>query len=209
MKNLFKILCLFVIFSYAQNKNVLIKKILNSTYKNYETKENYTIKFQYLINNPIEKLYKKNVSTSYYNKKKYNISLFQYNYIFDGKNQYQIDNKNKEITIVNKNYNDLLTPIRKLNFYKKKFTINNNKYNSNNTIQEIYLNPINSKQNISTVKLTINLSKKEILELKEIYKNGTIVTIKILNFNYKTKLNNNLFILNQNKYRKYQIIKLY
>lgn len=205
MQNLFKFFLLFIIFTSAKNQNYLIKKKLNNVYKNYENKNNYSIKFQYLIHNSKNKFDKKNTNMYYYHNKKYNISIFEYNYIYDGKKHYEINHKNKEIKILTQKSHVPYILLEKLNFYKNNCIITSYTSNINKKVQNIDLYPIKSKQNIDKIKLKINLSKKKILELQEQYKNGIIITIKILNFNDTTKLNNNLFHFDQKKYQKYKI----
>lgn len=208
MKNLFKFFFLFIIFSYSQKQDFLVNKLLQNVYKNYDSKEYYIINFQYLINNFQKKLHQKYTGIYYCNKQKYHISIFGYNYIFDGNKHYQINNQKRQIFMV-QDYDDFVfIPTPKFNFYNKKCKIKAKKYNLNKKIEDIYLIPKDLKCKIAIIKLTINLLKKEFVSIQETYKNGIIITINIINFNHKVKLNKTLFMLDKKKYKKYQITPL-
>lgn len=204
--NLFALL-IITLFS-IQKMNSASKKILNDIRKYYNSKEFYQIKFEYSLNNMKQKTHQTEIGIFYSNRRKYNISIFGINQIFDGEKKYQISHENKEIIISSIDLNDKITPIKIFDIDNKEFIIKKKQFTKIKGLQSIKLVPSNSKNQTRDFVIIIDVNKKQLIQITDTQKTGSIITLKVLDFDDITQLNPNLFIFDKDKYKGYEIIDL-
>lgn len=190
---------------FAQKIDPTAQKTLEAVKKNYESKTNYQIKFQYELNNPKQKVKQKETGVLYAQGEKFNLTILGVNQIFDGKKMYQISQEDQEVTI-SKGEDEVITPTIIFDKYKKGYEISKPVVKKN--IQTIKLIPTDKKNKAKEIVLTIDTSKKQLLNMTEYNKDNSIITLKVLSFDDKTKLNTSLFQFNKNNYKGYIVTDL-
>lgn len=206
MKSIISLLFYLVtLFIFAQKINPTAQKTLESVRKNYESKVSYQIRFEYELNNPKQKIKQKEIGVLYTQGEKFNLTILGVNQIFDGKKMYQISEEDQEITI-SKGEDEVITPTVIFEKYKKGYDVLKPTLKKN--IQTIKLIPTDKKNKAKEIVLTIDASKKQLINMVEYSKDNSIISLKIISFDDKAKLNSSLFQFNKNNYKGYIITDL-
>jgi len=211
MKPFLSALILFVFsLGFSQTIDPSAKITLEEVRKNVDSKANLQIKFVYELNNPKQKIKQKENGVIYNQGEKYNLTILGVNQIYDGKSLYQISNEDQEITISKSNSDEVITPNKIFDNYKTGYTISKptNGKVGNQVVQLIKLVPTDAKNKAKDITLAINIKQKQLVRMVENNKDGSIITLKVLSFDYKTVLKPTLFSFDKTKYKGFIITDL-
>jgi len=203
----FGLLALMSVSGFSQNAEKA-KKYLEEVSAKVKSYENISIDFKYSLNNEaeqIEQSYKGNV---YLKDQQYLLNLLGVIRLHDGKKLYTINSEDEEVTISNASDEEdegAITPSEMLTFYKDGYTYLWDKKLpiKGRSIQYIKLIPIDSNSEIKYVLLGIDSNTKNIYNLIETGKNGTVTTLTVNSFKTNQPISESLFIFDRNKYNDY------
>ena len=207
-KYLVIIITLISSIGFSQN-SVKAKQYLEEVSSNVKSYKNISIDFKYSLKNEAENIEQSTNGNVCLKGEHYLLNLMGVTRLHDGKKSYTINSEDEEITITNthEDEDNTITPSKMLTFYKegysyawdKKLPINGR------SIQYIKLTPINSNSEIKYVLLGVDTNTKNIYNLIENGKNGTVTTLTVNSFKTNQPLSESLFIFDRNKYSDYYI----
>ncbi|MGB1268631.1 MAG: LolA family protein [Flavobacteriaceae bacterium] len=207
-KYLVIIITLISSISFSQNA-AKAKQYLEDVSKNVKNYKNISIDFKYSLKNEAENIEQNTKGNVYLKGENYLLNLMGVTRLHDGKKSYTINSEDEEITITNSSDEDTeaITPSKMLTFYKEGYTYAWDKKLpiKGRSIQYIKLTPIDSNSEIKYVLLGIDTSTKNIYNLIENGKNGTVTTLTVNSFKTNQPLSESLFIFDRNKYSDYYI----
>lgn len=200
-----------ITLSGAQNAEKA-KQLLDEVSAKVDGYENVLIDFKYSLENPSENLNRETRGDVSLKGEKYLLNIMGTTRIFDGKKVYAIIPENEEINISTYNPKDdnSLTPSKMLTFYKKGYN-----YNWDITqdikgrkIQYIKLIPTDKSSEIKNILLGIDKQTKNIYNLIQTQKDGSIITITVSSFKTDQPLPESLFEFKEGRYKDYYINRL-
>lgn len=207
-KYLIIIITLISTVSFSQN-SAKAKQYLETVSTKVKSYKNISIDFKYSLNNESENIEQSTKGNVYLKGEQYLLNLMGVTRLHDGKKSYTINSEDEEITITNSSEedSDAITPSKMLTFYKKGYTYAWDKKLpiKGRSIQYIKLTPIDSNSEIKYVLLGIDTNTKNIYNLIENGKNGTVTTLTVNSFKTNQPLSESLFIFDKNKYSDYYI----
>ena len=209
MKSFFSILTFLVTFStlsYGQTSEKA-KAFLDDVSNQVQSYNNISLDFKYSLKNESENIEQSTKGNVYLKGNRYVLNLMGVTRLYDGKKLYTISSEDEEITISNATdeEEDNITPSKMLTFYKEGYTYKWDKKLPINgrSIQYIKLTPIDSNAEIKYVLLGIDANTKNIYNLIETGKNGSVTTLTVNSFKTNQPLSESLFTFDRNKYKDY------
>ncbi len=195
---------------YAQSINA--KKLLDEVATKVKSYNNSTIKFNYTLTNAKEKINQNSQGTVVLKGNQYMLNIFGITKIYDGKKNYTINPEDEEVTIstVTEKNEDQISPAKMLNFFSTGYSY---KTDVQKTIKgkKIQFIKLISKSNTDAKKaitIGIDMQTKQIFNVVDADKKGTIITYTITSFKTNQVLPKNQFVFNASKYPNYYINKL-
>lgn len=207
-KYLVIIITLISSIGFSQN-SAKAKQYLESVSVKVKSYKNISIDFKYSLNNEAENIEQSTKGNVYLKGEQYLLNLMGITRLYDGKKSYTINSEDEEITITNASDEDseAITPSKMLTFYKEGYTYAWDKKLpiKGRFIQYVKLIPIDSDSEIKYVMLGIDTNTKNIYNLIENGKNGTVTTLTVNSFKTNQPLSESLFIFDRSKYSDYYI----
>ena len=207
-KYLIIIIAVFSTIGFSQN-STKVKQYLETVSTKVKSYKNISIDFKYSLKNEAENIEQSTKGDVYLKGEKYLLNLMGVTRLYDGKKTYTINNEDEEITITNSSSDDdeAITPSKMLTFYKEGYTYAWDKKLpiKGRSIQYVKLTPIDSNSDIKYVLLGIDSNTKNIYNLIENGKNGTVTTLTVNSFKTNQPLSESLFIFERSKYSDYYI----
>ncbi|MEL7123185.1 MAG: outer membrane lipoprotein carrier protein LolA [Bacteroidota bacterium] len=223
MKNILFLLCFMIISSYvlnaqdytkAEDSDPQAKAILDglrSKYKSYNNVEaNFTLELE--IPGQPKEIQKGEV---YRQGDKYNFNIAGRKFISDGKTIWIILDQNQEVQISDVPEEEadegILSPQSLFTFYESGdfvYYLFNEVSQSGAIVQQIEFKPLDEYADYSKLRMEINKSKKEIMNVKAFGKDGSRYTFKIGAIKTATNLAASLFTFDKVKYKDYTIVDL-
>ncbi len=205
-KYLVIIITLISSISFSQN-SAKAKQYLEEVSTNVKSYKNISIDFKYSLKNETENIEQNTKGNVYLKGENYLLNLMGVTRLHDGKKSYTINSEDEEITITNASEedSDAITPSKMLTFYKEGYTYAWDKKLpiKGRSIQYIKLTPIDSNSEIKYVLLGIDTNTKNIYNLIENGKNGTVTTLTVNSFKTNQPLSESLFTFDRSKYKDY------
>ncbi len=212
MKQLFFLVLIFTVtLSPAQNADKA-KALLDEVYTKVKSYDNIFVDFKYSLQNTEANINQDTRGDVTLQGEKYLFNYLGSKQLYDGKKVYTIVPENEEVTIEDQsNDANTITPSKMLTFYKQGHTYEWDILQNiqGRKIQFVKLNPIDSKSEIKSILLGIDVETKHIYKLIETGKNGTNTTITVNSFKTDQPLSKTLFTFDENKYKKegYYIVR--
>ena len=207
-KYLVIIITLISSLSFSQN-SAKAKQYLETVSAKVKNYKNISINFKYSLKNEAENIEQSTKGNVYLKGEHYLLNLMGVTRLHDGKKSYTINSEDEEITITNASDEDgdAITPSKMLTFYKEGYTYAWDKKLpiKGRSIQYVKLTPIDSNSEIKYVLLGIDTNTKNIYNLIENGKNGTVTTLTVNSFKTNQPLSESLFIFDRSKYSDYYI----
>lgn len=212
MKKLNALLILFLIttISYGQDAKSMLKEV-TAKVRSYD---NITIDFKYILFNAENDIRQENRGDVTLEGDKYVLNMLGTTQIFDGTKLYSIVPEDEEVTISAYNPNDEkeITPSKMLTFYEKgyNYKMDIQQDVKGRKIQYIRLTPVDSKAEIKSILLGIDVQTKHIYKMIQTDSNGTQYTLTVNSFKTNQPLSKTLFNFDEAKYKNegYYINKL-
>ena len=188
--------------SYGQNADKA-KALLDEVYKKVTSYENIQVDFKYALDNKEAKTHQETRGDVTMAGDKYLFNLFGAQQLYDGKKVYTIIPENEEVTI--EDYSDeenTVTPSKMLTFYRSghRYSWDIEQMANGRKIQYVKLIPIDSKTEIQSILLGIDVQTKNIYKLIETGKSGTKTTITVNSLKTNQPLSKSLFTFDEAKY---------
>jgi outer membrane lipoprotein-sorting protein len=209
-KLFFLVLLIGMSNTYAQSINA--KKLLDEVATKVKSNSNSSIKFNYTLTNVKEKINQNSQGTVVLKGNQYVLNIFGITKIYDGKKSYTINPEDEEVTIstVTEKNEDQISPSKMLNFFSTGYSY---KTDVQKTIQgkKIQFIKLISKSNTDAKKhiiIGIDMQTKQIYNVVDTDKKGTIITYTITSFKTNQVLPKNQFVFTPSKYPNYYINKL-
>lgn len=209
MKNISSIILLILSFNlYPQNNDNAVN-LLDKVSSKIDIANNYKIEFSYHVDDDINQKEKGNIIIENNN---YFLDFFGVKQICDSKFIYTIVSENKEVivsNILNENERNL-SPSNLLNFYREGYIVEIEKLKKESiySIQYIKLIPIEGSSEVRHLLIGINIDNNNIFKVIEYGKNNSKITLEIKSIIYNAKLEEDIFVFNENDYLEYYIEKL-
>lgn len=211
MNKFFKISFLFISLMGFTQTTDKAKILLDEMVAKTKAAKNITIDFKYNITNTKEKINKDSKGNVTMQGNKYVLNLMGVTKIFDGKKIYTIVPEDEEVTISKQDDADAnaVTPNKIFSFFNKGFKYSMDIVQKVGTakIQYIKLTPTNAKDHRKQILIGINAKTKQIHNLIETGKNGTVTTLTVIKYVSNSKLAANFFSFIPSKYPNYYINK--
>lgn len=218
MKKLIAIVLLFIGFiSFAQTKDMGnsdpdAKVLLDAVSAKFKTFKSITAKFTLKIENAAGKQEGFKSGTVNMKGTKYRINVTGQDMYCDGNNSWTYDKSTNEVQITKfDNSTSTVTPQKMFtNFYDKDFLykLNGNVKEGNKTVQEVELTPFDKTKPFFKVLLHIDKGTKTIISTKVFEKNGNRYTYTVTNMKTNITLPDTLFIFDEKKYPKVEVVDL-
>jgi len=200
------IIALVSTVGFSQN-SAKAKQYLEEVSNQVKSYKNISIDFKYSLTNEAENIEQNTKGNVYLKGEQYLLNLLGVTRLHDGKKTYTISSEDEEVTITNANEEDegTITPSKMLTFYQDGYTYAWDKKLpiKGRSIQYVKLTPIDSNSEIKYVLLGIDANTKNIYNLIENGKNGTVTTLTVNSFKTNQPLSESLFIFDRNKYSDY------
>ena len=204
----FSLLFLATTISSAQNSDKA-KKYLDDVSSKVEAYTNISISFKYALNNEEEKISQTTKGDVVLSGQKYKLNMLGVTRLYDGKKLYNISPEDEEVTITNADEEDegTITPSKMLTFYQEGYRYEWDKKLpiKGRQIQYVKLIPIDNNSDIKFVLLGIDANTKNIYNLIETGKNGSVTTLTVNSFKTNQPLSESLFTFDKSKYSDYYI----
>lgn len=192
--------------SFAQN-SAKAKQYLDAVSEKVKSYKNISIDFKYSLNNEVENIEHTTQGDVYLKGEQYLLNLMGVTRLYDGKKLYTIVPEDEEVTITKASEEEegTITPSKMLTFYKEGYRYSWDKKLpiKGRSIQYIKLIPIDTNSEIKHVLLGIDANTKNIYNVIETGKNGSITTLTVNSFKTNQPLSESLFIFDRNKYKDY------
>lgn len=202
-----KIIYIFALLGFmfglnAQTKDPNAVKLLNSVSQSYQ-KPTF-LKFNYTLKNSKEGINQNEKGSVYISGDKYNLSLLNTSQIYDGKKVYNISEEDKEVTITNNpSKEELLTPTKVLNSYKSGYAVamSGTKTVNGKKATMITLTPTDKNSPTTKIELAIDSAKKDLIQVAEYNKQGTVTTITITEISKNMVIPKSIFSFKESFYK--------
>ncbi len=203
MKKLFIVALVTVgIGIQSQSKDANAVNLLESVSKTYQGPT--YLKFDFQLKNSKENINQNEKGSVYIHGEKYNLNLLNTAQVYDGKKVYNISSDDQEVTITsNPSKEELLTPTKLLNSYKKGYTV---KMSNPTTVngkkaKVVTLIPTDSNSPTSKIELAIDERNKDLLQVAEYSKQGTVTTISVTESSKGVIIPRSIFKFNEGYYK--------
>lgn len=198
--------------SYSQNATKA-KAILAEVSKKFKTYQIVKAAFTFTIDNPKAKINRTEKGTLYVkaNANKYRMTIAERDLISDGKNQWTYLKEDKEVQVTTvDNSSDALNPAQIFTLYEKGFSAfyTGEKRIGIKVFQIIDLTPLDNKKNYSKVRLSIDKSAKQVVNVLIFDKDGSKYTYSVKSFQPNVKLPESTFIFDAKKYPGVEVVDL-
>ncbi len=212
MKKIFFIAFILTITVGSAQNSTKAKALLDEVYNKVKGYDNIFVDFKYTLQNTEANINQETRGDVTMQGDKYLFNYLGSKQLYDGKKVYTIVPENEEVTIENKSDDaNTITPSKMLTFYKQGHTYEWDILQNiqGRKIQFVKLIPIDSKSEIKSILLGIDVETKHIYKLIETGKNGTNTTITVNSFKTDQPLSKTLFTFDENKYKKegYYIVR--
>ncbi len=212
MKKIFFIAFILTITVGSAQNSTKAKALLDEVYNKVKGYDNIFVDFKYTLQNTEANINQETRGDVTMQGDKYLFNYLGSKQLYDGKKVYTIVPENEEVTIENKSDDaNTITPSKMLTFYKQGHTFEWDILQNiqGRKIQFVKLIPIDSKSEIKSILLGIDVETKHIYKLIETGKNGTNTTITVNSFKTDQPLSKTLFTFDENKYKKegYYIVR--
>lgn len=201
------VLISFISISTFSQNSEKAKKYLDEVLKKVESYENISIDFKYSLVNEEENIAQSYKGNIFKKKEKYLVNLLGITNLFDGQKLYTINDEDEEITVSNASdeEDNINNPSKMLSFFKEGFTYKWDKKLpiKGREIQYIKLIPIDSNSGEKHILLGIDALTKNIYNIINTGKNGTLTTFTVNSFKTNQPFSESLFIFDKNKYSNY------
>lgn len=218
MKNLlFSFFLLTTISAFAQPKGMGkndtdAKKILDGVSTKFKTYKTVTAKFNLRIENSAGKLQGSKSGTVNMKGMKYHVSITGQEIFSDGNTTWTYDKSSNEVQVGKFDPStNTITPQKLFtNFYDKDFLYKTNPdvKVGGKTLQEVELTPIDKSKTFFKVLVDVDKATQTIRQTKVYEKNGNRYTYSVSSMTTNTSLPDNLFVFDQKKYPKVEVIDL-
>jgi outer membrane lipoprotein-sorting protein len=214
--------CLLPIVLYAQQPKEVIdekaKGILDEVAA--KTKTYTSIKAEFVsvmekqITNTESKVTDTQSGTLYLKGNKYKLEFKGQTILCDGKTQWTYIKESNEVQINNApdpKATDNINPVNIFTLYEKGYKYKYEKETLVNGAKADIVNlyPLDAdKKSYHTIKLIIDKTKKQIVSVKILNKNGTFTTITVKNFITNSEMPDTLFIFNKSDYKGVEVVDL-
>ena len=211
--NRFFLLFVFVITTFnlwSQTPNEA-KNLLELASKKMKSYDNIQFKFNYELNNRIEKINQESSGKVTISGEKYKLIFLDAIQLFDGRALYTIVPENEEITVTQADDDEDfgINPNELLEFYKKGYDYQwdiSQKVKGKN-IQFVKLIPTEDKSGIKSLLVGIDTQLNHIYKLIEVGENGTLTTLTIEHMEVNGLIAEDFFDFNEADYIDYYINK--
>ena len=211
MKTIFAfVIALFTVVANAQTSKADL--LLNEVSSKVDNYENIVIDFKYLLENSAENVSQETRGDVSLKGEKYLLNIMGTTRMFDGKKLYTIIPEDEEINISTydpaKDQN--ITPSEMLTFYNDGYKAqwDTTEDLKGRKIQYIKLTPTDSSGDIKHILLGIDQQTKNIYNLIQTQKDGTIVTITVKSFKTNQPIPEALFEFREDRYKDFYINRL-
>ncbi len=185
------------------------KSFLNEVSAKVKAYKNISIDFKYSLHNEAENISQTTKGGVVLAGEKYKLNMLGVTRLYDGEKIYNISPEDEEITITSANEEDegTITPSKMLTFYKEGYTYLWDKKLpvKGRKIQYVKLIPKDSNSDTKHILLGIDANTKNIYNLIETGKNGSVTTLTVNSFKTNQPLSESLFIFDKSKYSDYYI----
>ena len=207
MKNIVFLVVAMVSFTTAFSQSDSKSKVLlDEVSAKMNTYQNIYVEFKYVLDNEKENVHQETRGNATLKGDLYNVNFLGTNQLYDGKQVFTIIPEDEEVNIsdVDADDDNTLTPSKFFSFYKKGFTYTwgELKNISGRQIQYVRLMPIDSNSEINNVLLGVDVKTKHIYNLIEEGNNATVTTLTISTFKANQRLSSKLFSFDEAKYKK-------
>lgn len=188
--------------AFGQNADKA-KALLDEVYKKVNSYDNIQVDFKYALDNSETKTHQETRGDVTMSGDKYLFNLFGAQQLYDGKKVYTIIPENEEVIIEDYTEEEnTVTPSKMLTFYKSghRYSWDIEQKTNGRMIQYVKLIPIDSKSEIKSILLGIDVQTKNIYKLIETGKNGTKTTITVNSLKTNQPLSKSLFTFDEAKY---------
>tara|TARA_S200000501_G_scaffold62697_1_gene53414 strand:- start:2712 stop:3356 length:645 start_codon:yes stop_codon:yes gene_type:complete len=187
------------------------KSLLELASKKMKSYDNIQFKFNYELNNRIEKINQESSGKVTVSGEKYKLIFMDAIQLFDGKALYTIVPENEEITVTQADDDEDfgINPNELLQFYKKGYDYQwdiSQKVKGKN-IQFVKLIPTKDESGIKSLLVGIDTQLNHIYKLIEVGDNGTLTTLTIEHMEVNGLITEDFFDFNEADYIDYYINK--
>ena len=192
----------FTLISFGQNAEKA-KSLLDEVYQKVSSYQNIQVDFKYALDNAEANTHQETRGDVIMEGDKYLFNLFGAQQLYDGKKVYTIVPENEEVTIEDYTEEEnTVTPSKMLTFYRSghRYAWDIQQKANGRMIQYVKLIPIDSKSEIQTILLGIDVETKHIYKLIETGRNGTKTTITVNSLKTNQPLSKSLFTFDEAKY---------
>ncbi|MDP3312107.1 outer membrane lipoprotein carrier protein LolA [Lutibacter sp.] len=181
------------------------KALLDEVAEKVQTYNNISIEFDHKLDNSVANVHQQTRGDITLKGDLYHFSYMGTEQLFDGKKVYLIIHEDEEVIIQKPSATEdnALTPSKIFSFYKKGFSYKMDELKTIKgvKIQYVKLIPIDSKSDISSILVGIDIRTKHLFNIIETGKNKTTTTLEIRTFKTNQPISNNLFIFDTVKYK--------
>ena len=183
------------------------KNYLNEVSAKVKTYKNISIEFKYSLHNEAENVSQTTKGDVVLKGEKYKLNMLGVTRLYDGKKIYNVSPEDEEVTITLASEEDegTITPSKMLTFYKEgyRYAWDKKLPIKGRQIQYVKLMPIDSNSDIKHILLGIDVNTKNIYNLIETGKNGSVTTLTVNSFKTNQPLSESLFTFDKSKYSDY------
>jgi len=183
------------------------KNYLNEVSAKVKTYKNISIDFKYSLHNEAENVSQTTKGDVVLKGEKYKLNMLGVTRLYDGKKIYNVSPEDEEVTITLASEEDegTITPSKMLTFYKEgyRYAWDKKLPIKGRQIQYVKLMPIDSNSDIKHILLGIDVNTKNIYNLIETGKNGSVTTLTVNSFKTNQPLSESLFTFDKSKYSDY------
>jgi outer membrane lipoprotein-sorting protein len=180
------------------------KALLDEVYNKVKSYDNIQVDFKYELRNTEADIHQETRGDVTLKGDKYLFNYLGSQQLYDGKKVYTIVPENEEVTIEDKSQEgNTITPSDMLTFYR-----NGHNYDwdilqdvQGRKIQYVKLTPIDSKSEITSILLGVDVETKHVYKLIETGSNGTKTTITVNSFKTNQPLSETLFTFDEARYK--------
>ena len=192
----------FTLFSFGQGSDKA-KSLLDDVYQKVASYKNIQVDFKYALDNAEANTHQETRGDVTMEGDKYFFNLFGAQQLYDGTKVYTIVPDNEEVTIEDYSEEEnTVTPSKMLTFYRSghRYSWDIQQKANGRMIQYVKLIPIDSKSEIQSILLGVDVETKHIYKLIETGKNGTKTTITVNSLKTNQPLSKSLFTFDEAKY---------
>jgi outer membrane lipoprotein-sorting protein len=206
MKKLILLITLIVtsISAYCQN-SAEAKALLDEVSAKVKNYTNIQLEFIHKLDNEDADVHQETRGNVTIEGDLYHLNYMGTEQIFDGKKVYLIIHEDEEVIIQNPSNSDeeALTPSKMFSFYKTgySFAMDELKTIKGIKIQYVKLTPINSRSEVATILVGIDVNTKHIYNIIETGDNNTITTLQVTSFKTNQAVPVKLFTFDLDKYK--------